>query len=53
MAVDKACFDLVNKAAGKDILKELHPKRDGAKQLNHAAKLGLGKLEYDLIEVAL
>ncbi len=51
VAVDKACFDLVNKSAGKDILKELHPKRDGMQQFNHAVKLGLGNLEYDLVEV--
>ncbi len=51
VAVDKACFDLIGKSAGKDILKELHPKRDGMKQFKHAAKLGLGNLEYDLVEV--
>ncbi len=51
VAIDKAGFDLVNKAAGKDIFRQVHPKRDGTKQLNYAAKLGLGNLEYELIEV--
>jgi uncharacterized protein len=51
VAIDKAGFDLVNKAAGRDILKELHPKRDGLKQLNYASELGLGHLDYELIEV--
>jgi len=49
VAIDKASFELVNKSAGKDIFKEAHPKRDGGKQLNYAAELGLGNLDYDLI----
>ena len=51
VAIDKASFDLVNLAAARDILKELHPKRDGLKQLNYAVELGLGNLDYELIEV--
>ncbi|MDD2679701.1 MAG: DUF362 domain-containing protein [Candidatus Omnitrophica bacterium] len=51
VSLDKACLDAVNKAAQKDIFRELHPKRDGNKQLTHAANLGLGSLEYDLIVV--
>lgn len=51
VAIDKACVDLINKACGKDIFKEAHPKRDGFKQLEYAAKLGLGSLAYELIEV--
>jgi uncharacterized Fe-S center protein len=51
VAIDKAGFDLVNMSAGKDILKELHPERDSAKQLNYAFELGLGNLDYELIEV--
>ncbi len=51
VAIDKASFDLVNETAGIDIFKQLHPQRDGMKQLNHAARLGLGNLEYELIEV--
>lgn len=49
LAIDKASFELVNKSAGKDIFKEAHPKRDGWKQLNYAAKIGLGSLDYALI----
>jgi len=49
VAIDKASFDLVNKSAGKDIFKEAHPKRDGSRQLNYAAEIGLGNLNYDLI----
>ncbi|MDD2679582.1 MAG: DUF362 domain-containing protein [Candidatus Omnitrophica bacterium] len=51
VSIDQACLDAVNKAAGKDIFRELHPQRDGAKQLMHAASLGLGSLEYALIVV--
>jgi hypothetical protein len=51
VSIDKACLDMVNQAAGKDIFRELHPKRDGTKQLEYARSLGLGSLEYDLIVV--
>lgn len=49
VSIDKASLDLVNKAAGRDIFKELHPLRDGLKQLNYAAKIGIGSLDYELI----
>ncbi len=49
VAVDKACYDSVIRACGRDVLKEAHPKRDGIKQLRYAAWLGLGNLEYDLV----
>jgi uncharacterized protein len=52
VSVDKASLDLVTKATGKDIFKEEHPQRDGFKQLAHAAKIGLGNLEYELREVS-
>lgn len=52
VSIDKACFDSIIKAAGKDIFKEAHPKRDGSKQLHYASSLGLGSLDYDLIDIA-
>jgi hypothetical protein len=52
VSIDKASMDLVNQASGRDILKELHPKRDGFKQLQYAAQLGLGSLDYELINLA-
>jgi len=52
VALDKASFDLVNKAAGRDIFKEAHPERDGLKQLKHAVALGLGSLEYELVAIS-
>ncbi|MGD0336148.1 MAG: DUF362 domain-containing protein [Candidatus Omnitrophota bacterium] len=51
VSLDKASLDLVNKACGKDIFRELHPRRDGLKQLEYAAALGLGNLDYQLIEI--
>jgi uncharacterized Fe-S center protein len=51
VAIDKASFDLVNKSCGKDIFKATHPEQDGIKQLRHAEEIGLGSLEYQLIEV--
>ena len=51
VSIDQASFDLVNQAAGRDIFAELHPQRDGRKQLEYAQKLGLGNLDYTLIEL--
>lgn len=51
VSIDKASFDLTIKAAGRDIFKELHPYCDGLKQLSYAHNIGLGNLEYELIEV--
>lgn len=52
VSIDKASLDLINEAAGRDIFKEVHPLRDGIKQLTYAHEVGLGNLEYELIEVA-
>jgi hypothetical protein len=49
VSIDKASFDLVNKACGRDIFQELHPRRDSARQLRYAQELGLGSLDYELI----
>ncbi|MEW6101950.1 MAG: DUF362 domain-containing protein [Candidatus Omnitrophota bacterium] len=51
VSIDKASFDLVNQACGRDIFSELHPHRDARRQLDYAAKLGLGSLDYELIEL--
>ena len=51
VSIDKASLDLVNRTAGKDIFKEAHPLRNGFKQLEHAYNLGLGNLEYELLEL--
>ena len=51
VALDKACVDLVNQKAGRDLFKELHLSRDWMVQLQHAQKIGLGTLDYELIKV--
>lgn len=53
VSIDKASLDLVIKACRKDIFKEVHPKRNGLKQLLHASEIGLGNLKYELIELKL
>ncbi|MFA6003279.1 MAG: DUF362 domain-containing protein [Elusimicrobiota bacterium] len=52
VALDQACFDLVVKAAGRDVFKLAHPQRDGSKQLRYAEELGLGSREYELIKIS-
>jgi len=51
VALDQACLDLVLRAAGRDVFKDAHPKRDGLKQLRRAEELGLGTRDYRLVEV--
>ncbi len=51
VSIDRACYDAVVRSCGKDIFKEAHPDRDGSKQLKYAAQMGLGSLDYELIEL--
>lgn len=51
VSIDKASYDLVNKACGKDIFKAHHPDQDGLKQLKYAQELGLGCFDYELEEI--
>ncbi|MFH1771564.1 MAG: DUF362 domain-containing protein [Candidatus Omnitrophota bacterium] len=51
VSIDKASYDAVLKAAGRDVFEEAHPQREGIRQLDYAAELGLGSLDYELIEV--
>jgi uncharacterized Fe-S center protein len=52
VAVDTASFHIVNKVCGKDVFNEAHPEIDGTKQLKHAEMIGLGSMEYELINVS-
>jgi uncharacterized Fe-S center protein len=49
VSVDKASLDLVNKACGRDIFTAAHPDQDGMKQLEYAAAIGLGSLDYEIV----
>ena len=47
VAIDCASVDIINKAAGRDILKEMNAK-DYTVQFLYAEKIGLGSREYTL-----
>ena len=51
VAVDKASYDRVLAKAGKNVFQEVHPNRGGFAHLEYAAQLGLGSLDYELVEV--
>lgn len=53
VALDKACLDLVyaSKDAGRDHLIERIESRNGAHIIEAAEKLGVGSIEYELIEI--
>jgi uncharacterized Fe-S center protein len=51
VAVDKATLDLTAKAHGHTLAEMAYAKLNATIQIEHAAKIGLGSLEYDLIEV--
>jgi hypothetical protein len=50
VALDQACYDLVRKETGRDIFKERNSV-DGTLILPYAEEIGLGKREYELVEV--
>ncbi|MBF0479640.1 MAG: DUF362 domain-containing protein [Candidatus Omnitrophica bacterium] len=51
VALDKASFDVVFHQCRKDIFKESHPEQNSFEQLLYAQFLGLGHMEYTLVEV--
>ena len=52
VALDKACMDLVLEAVGHDPFEEVHPDVTWKTQLEYAEKIGLGKMEYELVKVS-
>lgn len=50
VAIDKASFDVTVKKCGCDIFKAAHPDNNCMIQLEHAQKIGLGSLDYELKE---
>jgi len=50
VALDKASADLVNKSAGRDVLRAGYD-LDWSLQLKHGAEIGLGSLDYELSEM--
>ncbi|MDP3804626.1 MAG: DUF362 domain-containing protein, partial [Candidatus Omnitrophota bacterium] len=51
LALDKASADLVNEAAKRDVFKKEWPKSNWMAQLTYGAQIGLGNLEYELVEM--
>jgi uncharacterized Fe-S center protein len=51
VALDKACVDLVYAATDGRSLIERIESRNGALTMQHAAKIGLGSLEYELVKL--
>ena len=53
VAIDKACLDLVYASddPGRDHLLERIESRNGVLTVNAAAELGVGELEYELVEI--
>jgi len=51
VALDKACYDLVCKASNSDPFKEAHKNIDSIYQLQHGYDIGLGNIEYELIDI--
>lgn len=51
VAIDKASIDLVQKQENRDAIKDAHPKIDYLNHLQYAQSLGLGSLDYELVEI--
>lgn len=51
VSIDKASIDLIIQNAGKDVLKEIHPKINYSHHLNYARDIGLGSLNYKLVDI--
>ncbi len=51
VAIDKASADLVLRRAGRDVFKAGYD-IDWSSQLRHGAEIGLGSMDYDLIELS-
>ena len=51
IAIDKACYDLIKKETGKTIESYTYPHIDAQIQLRHGEKIGLGTMNYELIEI--
>ncbi len=51
VAVDKATLDLTSAAYGKTIAEISYSHHDALIQIEHAAKIGMGSMDYDLITI--
>ena len=52
VAIDKASIDLIEQHGGKSLANLSYPSLDPMIQLRHGEKIGLGKLDYELINIS-
>lgn len=51
VAIDKASLDLVEQFSGKSLVSQCYPSMDPTVQLVHGEKIGLGMMDYELVEI--
>jgi uncharacterized Fe-S center protein len=51
VAIDKACVDMLIKNNAQDPIKQMHPQINYLAQLDYAQELGMGSMEYNLVEI--
>lgn len=51
MALDQACIDLVYSVKDSESLVERIESRNGLHTLEHAAEIGLGNMQYRLVDI--
>lgn len=51
VALDKACYDAVEKEAQKDVFMELYPNINAKRVFEYGEELNMGSLNYELIEI--
>jgi hypothetical protein len=51
VAIDKATLDLTAKQHRKTLAELAHARNDAMIQIEHAAKVGMGSLQYELVTV--
>lgn len=51
VALDRACLDLVNAASDGSALRNRINQQNGTLSVSHAAEIGLGSLEYNLVSI--
>jgi hypothetical protein len=51
IALDTASADVMLKKLGKDIFKEFYSNIDYRIQMRHGQEIGLGSMEYELVEI--
>lgn len=53
VALDAATLELTCQSEKKDIVEKIYSHLDGQIQLKHAQKMGMGSMDYDLVEVSM